>query len=221
MITRPLWRSRSAGSARQRDAWIAFEDSAVGRASSIAPGAMADGKDHRWVVSYQRGEIIALVQRVTELELRLQRRSRALAGALALIALGVAGSLGYWVAMSLPAPSEAPLPLATATSGGRESAPPPATFEPPRAAGPGPVGPDVSPVASPQAGLRLEADQRARASDQPVAGATAAASAQPDQHLVGGLPVTAPIYVTVTFAGNDADARQLAAALAEYLRSRA
>ena len=92
MITRPLWRSRSAGSARQRDAWIAFEDSAAGRASAIAPGATADGKDHRWVVSYQRGEIIALVQRVTELELRLQQHSRALAGAMALIALGVAGS---------------------------------------------------------------------------------------------------------------------------------
>ena len=151
----------------------------------------------------------------------MQRRSRALAGALALIALGVAGSLGYWVAMSLPAPSEAPLPLATATSGGRESALPPATFEPPRAAGPGPVGPDVSPVASPQAGLRLEADQRARASlisrsrarPQPH-------TAQPDQHLVGGLPVNAPTHVTVNFPGDDPDAEQLAATLAQHLRGR-
>ena len=120
IITRPLWRSRSADSARQRDAWINIDDSAVGRASSIVPGAMADGKDYRWVVSYQRGEIIALIQRVTELELRLQRRSRALTGALALVAFGVVGSLGYWIWVSLPAPSEAVLPLATATSDGRE-----------------------------------------------------------------------------------------------------
>ncbi len=95
MITRPLVRSRSGRSIRQRDAWIAFEDSAASRAleapaESASPDrtyprgaradlpsatASADHEDRSWVVSYQRGEIIAL------------------AGALALVGLGGAGSV--------------------------------------------------------------------------------------------------------------------------------
>lgn len=207
MVTRTFWGSRSAGSARQRDAWIVFEDSAAGRANSTVPGATADGKDSRWVVSYQRGEITALVRRVRELEHRLQRRSIALAGALALIALGVIGSLGYWGSKSfLPMP-EAPMPLAVVTSRGRETTGLPVTVARPQAERAGRVDPNGATAGPRLASLTLEAEQRA-------------VTVKSDQALAGSLPVQAPTHVAVHFPRDDPDAEQLATALTRHLSGR-
>ena len=80
-----------------------------------------------WVVGYQRGEIIALVQRVRELERLARRRSIVLAGIMGLIALIAAGSVGYWLSNSMLAPSEAAVPVVAAASGAREPARSPPT----------------------------------------------------------------------------------------------
>ena len=91
MTARPLPWFRAARRGWQRDAWVAFEGRAGDRAGSPTPGAH-DAADP-WVVDYQRGEIRALVQRLKEQDLRLERRTRALAAALAMLALGVIGQL--------------------------------------------------------------------------------------------------------------------------------
>ena len=111
MITRSLARSRNGRSIQRRNAWIAFDDSAVGRIKKSPSGINLDpahsrgvpaaDDESRWVMSYQRGEIIALVQRVKELEGRLERRSIALVGALALLGLGGVGFAAWWILGSL------------------------------------------------------------------------------------------------------------------------
>jgi hypothetical protein len=108
MIARPLVGSRKARSPRHREAWIAFEDGAGRKPGHSPPIAKAGDEDDPRVVSYQRGEI-ALVQRVRELEGRLQRWSMALVGVLALVALGVIRSVTYCIVGGSPALSGATL----------------------------------------------------------------------------------------------------------------
>ena len=110
MTARPLPWFRAARRGWQRDAWVAFEGRAGDRAGSPTPGAH-DAADP-WVVDYQRGEIIALVQRLKAQDLRLERRTRALVAALAMLALGVIGAAAYGVWTTFSSPSATAVPPA-------------------------------------------------------------------------------------------------------------
>jgi hypothetical protein len=240
MITRSLARSRNGRSIQRRNAWIAFDDSAVDRIKKSPSGEINLDRAHsrgvpaadyesRWIMSYQRGEIIALVQRVKELEGRLERRSITLAGALALIGLGGVGFAAWWISGPLLGPSGMGVPLIAEVPGAHMPAPLPP------AAGPLPVraaNRAAMSVASTAAAQQAATPERSPAmavavlqSDRIVAGTTGAPVAplgppSADPVVVGPLPVNAPTHVTVNFPRDDPDAEQLAGALAQHLRGR-
>ena len=214
MTARPLPWFRAARRGWQRDAWVAFEGRAGDRAGSPTPGAH-DAADP-WVVDYQRGEIIALVQRLKAQDLRLERRTRALVAALAMLALGVIGAAAYGVWTTFSSTS------ATAV--------PPAVAVPVATARPGPPAPGPAPTAAERAAVSGQglaavdptADVALPIERSPPSPDTVRQVPEPSPvgRAATSLPVQAPLHVTVTFAGDDPDARQLAAVLAEFLRSR-
>lgn len=232
MIARPLVGSRKPRSAGHRDAWIAFDGSAGRRAGPPAPAAKAD--DDPWVVSYQRGEIIALVQRVKELERRLQRRSMALASTLALVALGVIGSITYWIAEAPATPSGAapiaavpaphnPAPSTEASDQSPSSAPSRAAAEISIGAALRAQPPERSPIdpkPARQGAVAAKPESGQLVDRTPAASAGRAEPAPTDAVTAGPLPLLAPIQVTLNFPGDSPDAEQLAATLAQHLRSR-
>lgn len=178
----------------------AYLDPANSRTPSPSLLQTSVEKERRWIISYQRGEIVSLLRRVAELEQRLKRRSIVLLGALALLGLVGATSTVVWISQSRPEPANMALPLRAET----------------RTAG------VPNPWVSVAERLRSEnadntASNLALTATAPVA---RLASPPPDPIVAEQLPVNAPIHVTVNFPRDDQNAEQLAMMLVQHLRDR-
>ena len=193
MRSRPLLRPSDRRAARQRDAWVAFEDGATRRdASSTDTTTRPRAQDVRWILSYQRGEIVALVQRVSELERHLRRRSLVLAIVVAVVTMAGAGLVAYG----------SPEPLT------------PGYWKPvarPDRAAVTVSDPQVVSETPPALPTRQEG---------PPATLVAPEPAKPASTALGSLPVQAPVHVTVSYPPNDKDVEQLAIILVQHLRER-